>query len=246
MATNGKVAFISGGNRGIGFDTARELGKLGFLVIIGARDEAKGKAAVATLAKEGIEADSVVYDAEKPETDANVVSLIERKYKKLDVLVNNAGVLKEARGAVPTVIAGSMDELAGTFDVNFFAVVRLTRALLPLVRKAEAGRIVNVSSILGSLTLHAAKSSPIDSAKAFAYNASKSALNAFTIHLAHALKDTPIKVSSAHPGWVKTELGGSNAPLEVEGSSKTTVRLATLPADAASGGFFHENDTLPW
>jgi NAD(P)-dependent dehydrogenase (short-subunit alcohol dehydrogenase family) len=124
--------------------------------------------------------------------------------------------------------------------------VALTQALLPLIRKAHAGRIVNLSSILGSNTLHATPGSPIYEAKTFGYNASKAALNAFTIHLAHELKGTKIKVNSAHPGWVKTDMGTDAAPMEIPDGAKTSVRLATLPDDGPTGGYFHMNDALPW
>jgi NAD(P)-dependent dehydrogenase (short-subunit alcohol dehydrogenase family) len=136
--------------------------------------------------------------------------------------------------------------LRATFDTNFFAPIRLTQTLLPLIEKSPAGRIVNLSSILGSLTVHSLPESPIKQTKALAYNASKTALNAFTVHLAAELAGTPIKVNSAHPGWVKTELGGEHAPMEIADSSKTSVRLALLGADGPTGGFFHENDQLPW
>ena len=115
-----------------------------------------------------------------------------------------------------------------------------------MIKKSSAGRIVNVSTILSSLTLHSAKDSPIAPAKELAYNTSKTALNAFTVHLANELKDTNIKVNSGHPGWVKTELGGPNAPIEVEDSYKTSLKLATLDDNGPSGQLFHENDTLPW
>ena len=114
-----------------------------------------------------------------------------------------------------------------------------------MIKKSDLGRIVNVSTILSSLTLQT-KDSPIAPAKEFAYNASKTALNAFTIHLANELKDTNVKVNSGHPGWVKTELGGPNAPIEVENSYKTSLRLATLDDDGPSGGLFHEEEILPW
>jgi NAD(P)-dependent dehydrogenase (short-subunit alcohol dehydrogenase family) len=133
-----------------------------------------------------------------------------------------------------------------TFQTNLFSVISLTQALLPLIKKSDAGRIVNVSTILSSLTLHSAKDSPIAPAKEFAYNASKTALNAFTIHLALELKDTNIKVNSGHPGWVKTELGGPNAPMEVKDSYETSLYLATLDKDGPSGGLFHKGETLPW
>jgi NAD(P)-dependent dehydrogenase (short-subunit alcohol dehydrogenase family) len=122
----------------------------------------------------------------------------------------------------------------------------LTQSLLPLLRKSKAGRIVNLSSILASSTLHATKGSPIYDAKTFAYDASKTALNSFTIHLAHELADTKIKVNSADPGWVKTDMGGEGATLEIVDGAKTSVRLATLPEDGPTGGYFHMGEALPW
>lgn len=118
--------------------------------------------------------------------------------------------------------------------------------MLPLIRKSPAGRIVNLSSILGSLTLQANPDAPIYGIKLLAYNTSKAALNSFTIHLAHELKDTPIKVNSAHPGWVKTEIGGKYADTDVNDGSRTSVQLATLPADGPTGKFYHLGDELPW
>jgi NAD(P)-dependent dehydrogenase (short-subunit alcohol dehydrogenase family) len=155
-------------------------------------------------------------------------------------------VLKEDLIGTNTSSTVSPETLKETFDTNFFGVVSLTQQLLPLIRKAPAGRIVNVSSIVGSLNLQSMANSPIAPAKAFAYNASKTALNAFTVHLADELKATPIKVNSAHPGWVKTELGGAAAPMAVEGSGKTAAQLALLGEAGHTGGFVHMNDTLPW
>ena len=137
-------------------------------------------------------------------------------------------------------------DIKDTFQTNFFAVISLTQKLLPLIKKSDAGRIVNVSTILSSLTLHTAENSPIAPAKEFAYNASKTALNAFTVHLALELKDTKIKVNSGHPGWVKTDLGGPKAPIAVEDGFKTSLRLATLDENGPSGGLFDESDTIPW
>jgi NAD(P)-dependent dehydrogenase (short-subunit alcohol dehydrogenase family) len=245
MNANGKIALITGGNRGVGFETARELGAKGYTVVLGVRDAAKGEAAAARLRSEGYTAEVVVYDTGRPETDASVRDTLEKKYGKLDVLVNNAGTLQEAvvGQSILTNRPGLLEE---TFAVNVFAVVRLTLALLPLLKKSEAGRIVNVSSILGSLTLHSTAGSPIAPAKGFAYNASKAALNAFTVHLADALKGTNIKVNSAHPGWVKTDLGGPHATDDVVGSGKTSTDLATLGEDGPTGGFFHKGQSLPW
>jgi len=140
----------------------------------------------------------------------------------------------------------AMDILLETFDTNFFGTVALTQRLLPLLYRAPAGRIVNVSSILGSLTLHSDPASPIYSHKVFAYNASKTALNAFTVHLAHELRKTPIKVNSAHPGWVKTEMGGEGADLDISEGGKTSVWLATLRANGPTGGYFHRKEPIPW
>jgi NAD(P)-dependent dehydrogenase (short-subunit alcohol dehydrogenase family) len=246
MEQHNKVAFISGANRGIGFETAKKLGELGITVVLGVRDTAKGQVAAEQLRAQGIQSEVVHYDAAVPATAEEVYAFIERKFGKLDILINNAGVLNEHLVGVNNSNSVSQETLQQTFQVNLFAVVDITQKLLPLIEKAPAGRIVNLSSILGSQTLHSMPNSPIDLAKGLAYNASKTALNSYTIHLAHALRDTPIKVNSAHPGWVKTELGGDNAPMEVEDSWKTSVRLATLDANGPSGGFFHEGDTLPW
>src|ERR1700735_3170285 len=133
-----------------------------------------------------------------------------------------------------------------TYKTNFCPPVELTQTLLPLVRKSEAGRIVNMSSILGSQTLHADPKSPIYDFKALSYDASKTALNSFTIHLAHELKDTKIKVNSAHPGWVKTDMGTDAAPMEIPDGAKTSLQLALLPADGPTGGFIHMGEPLPW
>ena len=246
MANSKKVAFITGANRGIGLQTAQELGKEGFVVVLGVRDPGKGEAALAQLRGQRIEAELVAYDAQRPETDEQVRAYLEKKHGRLDVLVNNAGIAREELFGVPNASTVTQDVLRETFDTNVFAVIRLTQALLPLIKKAPAGRIVNLSSILGSNTLHATAGSPIEKAKAFAYNASKTALNAFTVHLAAELAGTSVKVNSAHPGWVKTELGGPSAPMELADSARTSVRLATLGADGPTGGFFHESAPLPW
>jgi NAD(P)-dependent dehydrogenase (short-subunit alcohol dehydrogenase family) len=240
-----RIAFITGGNRGLGLETARGLGKQGITVVIGVRDLAKGDAAVQTLKQEGINAEAILFDALKPATFQDVYKYLDSKYGKLDILVNNAGVsLRPLFGNNAS--TASQDLLRQTFDVNFFSVIELTQVLLPLIRKAPAGHIVNLSSVLGSLGVHQMSDSPIAQAKELAYNASKTALNAFTVHLADELKDTPIKVNSAHPGWVKTDMGGAEAPMEVSEGGKTSVQLATLPADGPTGGFFHLGEPLPW
>jgi NAD(P)-dependent dehydrogenase (short-subunit alcohol dehydrogenase family) len=241
-----KVAFISGANRGIGFETAKKLGELGITVILGVRDTAKGEAAVNELKAQGIKAESLHYDATDPQSENNVYDHISNQYGKLDILVNNAGILLEGLAGINDSSTVSQEVLQATFQTNLFAVIGLTQKLLPLIKKSASGRIVNLSSILASQTIHSMPNSPIDFAKAFAYNASKTALNVYTIHLAHELKGTEIKVNSAHPGWVKTELGGEGAPMEVVDSYKTSLYLATLDKNGPTGGFFHVTDELPW
>jgi NAD(P)-dependent dehydrogenase (short-subunit alcohol dehydrogenase family) len=241
-----KVAFITGGNKGLGLETARQLGKLGITVVIGSRDLERGVAAANKLKGEGIQADAIRFNVTTPADYQAAYDYFDQRYGRLDILVNNAGVSKENIFAGNKTSATSAETLRETFDTNFFAVVALTQALLPLIRKARAGRIVNLSSILGSNTLHATPGSPIYEAKVLAYDASKAALNTFTTHLAHELRDTKIKVNSAHPGWVKTDMGTDAAPMEIPDGAKTSVRLATLPEDGPTGGYFHMEDALPW
>ena len=244
--TQQRIAFISGANRGIGFETARKLGEQGVKVVIGARDQAKGLQAVNSLKASGIDAEYLHYDATLANSAQAVAMALETRFGKLDILINNAGILKEALIGQNNSVSVDQETLKTTFEANFFAVVALTQALLPLLQRSPAGRIVNLSSILGSQTLHSTPDSPIEAAKGLAYNASKTALNMFTIHLAHALKDTAIKVNAAHPGWVKTELGGAQAPMEISDSWKTSVRLATLDEHGPTGAYFHEDQALPW
>jgi len=243
--TTGKVALITGANKGIGLETARQLGKLGVTILVGARDLAKGDEAAGVLRGVGVDARAIKLDVANEADRAAAAKYIEKEFGRLDILINNSGVMLDPRtgNATSTTPAALLHE---TFETNFFAVVELTQTLLPLLRKSEAGRIVNLSSILASLTLHATKGSPIYNSKTFAYDASKSALNSFTIHLAHELRGTKIKVNSAHPGWVKTEMGGDGAQMEIGDGAKTSVQLATLPEDGPTGGYFHMGEALPW
>ncbi len=241
-----KVAFITGGNKGLGLETARQLGKLGIKVVIGSRDLAKGKEAVAKLKADGVNAEAIKFDVLNPADYKDAYKYFDQHYGKLDILINNAGVTKEDFLSGNKTSTTSPEVLHETFDTNFFGVIEITQTLLPLIKKAPAGRIVNLSSILGSIALHADPKSPIYDAKAFAYDASKAALNSFTVHLAHELKDTKIKVNSAHPGWVKTDMGGDAAPMELPDGAKTSVKLATLPDDGPTGAYIHLDQTLPW
>ena len=140
----------------------------------------------------------------------------------------------------------SLETWRKTFDTNVFGLIATTQAFLPLLRKSEAGRIVNLSSILGSITFHATPGSPVYDNKVAAYNVSKSAVNAYTVQLAYELKDSKIKVNAAHPGWVKTEMGGAGATMELPDGAKTSVALATSGGDGPNGAYVHLGETLPW
>jgi NAD(P)-dependent dehydrogenase (short-subunit alcohol dehydrogenase family) len=245
-----KIAFITGGNRGIGLQTAQDLGSLpGIKVVIGSRDLEQGRKAVKKLRAAGADADVLEFDVVNPAHHQAAYHYFDSNFGRLDILINNAGMaagIYPGKGSEHSTGEVPMDLLRRVFDTNFFAPVAITQKLLPLIRKSTAGRIVNLASILASLTFHADPKSPIYHAKSFAYDASKSALNAFTIHLAYELRNTKIKVNSAHPGWVKTEMGGEQATMELADGSKTSVTLATLADDGPTGGFFHMGQPLPW
>lgn len=245
MATT-KVALVTGANKGIGLETARQLAQEGITVLLGARSEERGGTAEAELRNEGLDATFVQLDMASTDDIVAVRDFIADTYGKLDILVNNAGVQIEGDWSDKTTTTIAPETLRKTFDINFFGLIELTQTLLPLIRKSEAGRIVNLSSILGSLTLHADPTSPIAGSKVFGYNVSKTALNQFTVHLAQALKDTNIKVNSAHPGWVKTDMGTDAAPLTVEEGAETSVTLALLDDDGPTGQYIHRGETLPW
>lgn len=246
MDNGKKVALITGANRGIGLETARQLGQKHITVVVGARSSQAAKETAATLQKEGIDAFPVKLDVTKPEDRKSAAKEVADKYGKLDILINNAGVGPEDGMFAMKTVETTEEELKKIFGTNVFATVAITREFLPLLKKSHAGRIVNLSSILGSLTLHADPQSPIASVKAFAYDASKTALNVFTVHLAAELKDTKIKVNSAHPGWVKTEMGTDAAPMEIVDGAKTSVELALLGPDGPNGRFIHLGKELPW
>jgi NAD(P)-dependent dehydrogenase (short-subunit alcohol dehydrogenase family) len=245
MEKTGKIALITGANKGLGFEMARQLGQKGVIVVLAARDPEKGEAAAAKLRGEGLDVYFQKLDVTRKEDHGSAAAFLEEKFGRLDILINNAGISAEGLGA-GKVSSTTAEVIHRTFETNFFAPVALTQALLPLLRKSDAGRIVNMSSILGSQALHADPNSPIYDFKSLSYDASKAALNSFTIHLAHELKGSNIKVNSAHPGWVKTDMGTDAAPMEIPEGAVTGVELALLGADGPTGGFFHLGKIVPW
>ncbi len=244
--TTARVALITGANKGIGFETAKQLGRPphGVTVLIGARDLAKGKGAADALKREKIDARPIQLDVTDQRSIDAAAASIKRDFGRLDILINNAGVQTEGHGMIPSRVTQEM--LRSTFDTNLFGLIAVTQAMLPLLRAGAAGRIVNLSSILGSLGEHTDPSSPIYNVGYPAYDASKAALNMFTMSLARELKGTAIKVNAAHPGWVKTDMGGQEAPMELADGARTSVMLATLGPEGPSGGFFHMGVHMRW
>jgi NAD(P)-dependent dehydrogenase (short-subunit alcohol dehydrogenase family) len=243
-----RIALVTGANRGIGLETSRQLAQQGLHVILTGRRAGPVAEAASVLSAEGLSVEGKVLDVTDVAQIEALRDELDRRFGRLDVLVNNAGTIDEGpqgffQNSSTTVTRA---QLEATFRLNLFAVVELTQRLLPLLKAAPAGRIVNLSSILGSLGVHAAPDSPLAGMAPLAYDASKAALNMFTVHLAAALADTPIKVNSAHPGWVKTELGTDAAPMSVEEGAKTPVALALLGGDGPSGRFVHLGEPLPW
>jgi NAD(P)-dependent dehydrogenase (short-subunit alcohol dehydrogenase family) len=239
-----KVAVITGANKGIGLETARQLAKKNITVLLGARDSEKGREAVAELKREGLEAQALEIDVNDSASIRKAAAQVEKDFGHLDILINNAGVMLDEKDR--KVSEQSLETWRKTFDTNLFGLIETTQAFLPLLRKSEAGRIVNLSSILGSITLHAKPGSPVYDNKVAAYNVSKSAVNAYTVQLAYELKDTKIKVNAAHPGWVKTDMGGEGAMMEIPDGAKTSVQLATIGANGPNGTYVHDGEPLPW
>lgn len=241
------LAIITGANRGLGFETSRELAKKGIKVLMGSRDGDKGNAAAARLHDEGLDVTAVPLDVSDPESIRNAVHDITSAYEVLDILINNAGMVHPEEGWTSNSVEHlPIAAIRATFETNFFGAVDLTQQLLPLLKRSKQGRIVNVSSIAGSLTLGSDKTSGAYEVKPFAYNASKAAMNAFTIHMAAALKETDITVNSAHPGWVKTDMGTTAAPLTVSEGIKTIIDLALHTTAGYTGHFVHMGEQIPW
>ncbi|WP_454726824.1 MULTISPECIES: SDR family oxidoreductase [Cupriavidus] len=245
-----KIALVTGGARGLGLEIARQLVTLGAHVIVGARDKAKAESAAAGLRDAGHAASALKLDVTSEADRREACSAIENAHGRLDILVNNAGILLDSPDGGTPATRQPSEALPGvvrdTFEANFFAPVFLTQTLLPLIRRADAGRIVNVSSIRGSLAHLSDPASPVYPIRALGYDTSKAALNAFTILIAEELRGTPIKVNAVHPGWLRTSMGGEQANMSVEDGARTVVKYASLGGDGPTGGFFFLDERLPW
>jgi NAD(P)-dependent dehydrogenase (short-subunit alcohol dehydrogenase family) len=244
MLQNQTVALITGANKGIGLEVARQLGEKGITVLLGCRDRDRGQAAVEQLRAQNIEADLVIIDVTDPTSIAQAAEDVDARFDQLDILVNNAGISREYPRTAPSQTPTA--RAAETFATNVFAVVEVTNAFLPLLRKSPAGRIVNQSSSMGSLTLAADPESPVAGLNLLAYNSSKAALNAVTLEYAKELRDTSIKVNAADPGYCDTDLNGHQGYRTPSQGATAAVALATLPADGPTGSFSGDGGTIPW
>jgi NAD(P)-dependent dehydrogenase (short-subunit alcohol dehydrogenase family) len=238
-----KIALVTGATRGIGFETARQLADAGVHVLLAGRNRDKAVEAALKLQSEGLSVEAISLDVTSDRSIAAAAEDVARRHGKLDILVNNAGVLRDDMQRKPS--EQSLATWRETFDTNVFGVVATTNAFLPLLKQAPAARIVNVSSLLGSIAANNDPASPIYNFKVPAYNVSKSAVNAWTVQLAHELRDTPIKVNAVHPGSVKTDMN-AGGEIEVADGARTSVRMALLDANGPSGGFMYFEENLPW
>jgi NAD(P)-dependent dehydrogenase (short-subunit alcohol dehydrogenase family) len=241
MDSDQAIALVTGANKGIGKEISRQLASKGVFVLLGARDRKRGEQTEADLRAQGLAVQFIPLDVTDSEGVNAAAAQVERQYRRLDILVNNAGI------ALDWVRPSELDSetLKKTYETNVFGVFRVTRAMLPLLRKSKAGRIVNVSSHLGSLTLAAARSDP-DASGLLAYSSSKTALNAMTVAFAKDLKSYGIKVNAANPGYTATDMNQHKGVRTVEQGAATPVRLALLPDDGPTGGCFDDEGASPW
>ncbi|MBI1949853.1 MAG: SDR family oxidoreductase [Acidobacteria bacterium] len=242
MGPTRKIAVVTGANRGIGFETCRQLARGGMKVILAARDEAKGRVAAQRLRDEGLDVDFARLDVTDGDSVREFARFVRKEYGRVDVLVNNAGVMIDQRGSflpgMPGVFKTKIETVRETMETNVYGALRVTQALRPLLPETGDGaRVINVSSGMGQL-------SEMNGGYA-GYRISKTGLNALTRIFADELKGTAIRVNSICPGWVRTDMGGPKAERTPEQGADTIVWLATMPV-APTGGFFKDRKAIPW
>jgi NAD(P)-dependent dehydrogenase (short-subunit alcohol dehydrogenase family) len=231
-----RVAVVTGGNRGIGYEICRELGQRGIHVVLTSRDATKGNAACQSLRDAGLPITFCKLDVTSARSVKALAAFVAKQFGRIDILINNAGILIDPHGA--RLVDLELKILHATLETNTLAPLMLIQALLPLMRKRKYGRIVNLSSTLGQLC-EMSSGTP-------AYRVSKTALNALTRIVAAEARPFGILVNSMSPGWVRTDMGGPDAPRTVAQGADTAVWLATLPAGGPTGGFFYERKPIPW
>ncbi len=239
MADTQKIAVVTGANRGIGLETCRQLARQGIRVILTSRTEEKGRTAARDLGSRGLEVIFHPLDVREEASVRRLADFVRTQYGRLDILVNNAGVFLDASGPSGTgasVFNTEIELMRETLETNTYGVMRVMKALIPLMN--GQGHVVNLSSGMGQLSEM--------NGQYPAYRVSKTALNALTRIFADELKETKVKVNALCPGWVRTDMGGSNADRSVDKGAETVVWLATLGEDGPSGGFFRDMETIPW
>jgi len=238
-----RIALVTGANKGIGFEVARQLAASGCTVLLGARNRTLGEEAAATLKEEGRDVQYILIDLDDACGIMTAAKQMEADFGHLDILVNNAGMVGEGDGLPSTC---SLDAIGRAFRVNFLGTVAVTQAMLPLLRKASSASIVNVSSGLGSLTKSSDPAWDHVAAKFLGYAASKAALNMLTVQLAHELRDTAIKVNSAAPGYTATDLNQHRGTQSIPEGAVEIVRLSLIGEDGPTGTFSDAKGIVPW
>jgi len=238
-----KNILITGANKGIGFETAKQLAEQGHHVFIASRDAARGEKAVAGLAQQGLDVELLTIDIADTYSVRQALEQLERRIDALDVLINNAGIA----GNMPQdFVSGSIENLRLIFDTNFFGTVQTTCAFLPLLRRSTAAQIINVSSEVGSITLRTATGRNLNRDKYNAYGASKTALNAFTVMLANELQPDGIRVNSVTPGYTATDLNQFEGTKTPEQGAWPIVKLANETDERVTAKFFNDGGEVPW
>jgi NAD(P)-dependent dehydrogenase (short-subunit alcohol dehydrogenase family) len=236
-----KIAVVTGANRGLGFETCRQLAQRDIKVILTSRDHAKGKAATEKLQAEKLDVKYHPLDVTNADSIQHLAEFISHEFGHLDILVNNAGILLDyLENPEGSIFNMKVDTLRQTIETNVYGSLQLCQTLIPLMKVHNYGRIVNVSSKHGQLSAN------MNSTRFPLYGVSKTALNAVTILLANALKDTNILVNSVNPGWVQTDMGGPHAINTINEGVDSILWLATLPDGGHTGGFFQDRNLIPW
>jgi NAD(P)-dependent dehydrogenase (short-subunit alcohol dehydrogenase family) len=243
MTNTHRVALVTGANKGIGLEIVRQLAQSGAQVIMGTRDLQRGQEAASSLAGTGLSVQVLQIDLNDEASIAAAAAHVEARHGRLDILVNNAGIVDAADGPPSTASLGAARRL---METNFIGTLAVTQAMLPLLRRSTAGRIVNLATTLGSLGINGDPTSPYYEARLIGYNASKAALNMLTVQLAAELKDTPILVNSVAPGYVRTDLTGNNGFMSPQEGARLPVHYALLEEGAASGQFVEPAGTVAW
>lgn len=244
MNATTKIALVTGATRGIGYETVRQLAATGVHVLLAGRDRARAVEAALKLQADGLPVEAIALDVTDAASIASAAAEVERRHGRLDILVNNAGIVlddaSQPRSAQP------LQVWRATFDTNLFGLIEVTQGFLPLLRRSPAARIVNVSSMLGSLGVQSDAESPLAGFGVPAYSVSKSAVNAWTLQLAHELRSGPIKVNAVHPGYVRTDMNKGQGELEIAKGAETSVAMALIDDEGPTGSFQYLGQVLPW